>query len=172
MAQKDIKNLTVAELMEKGKVLDQVSDFYINIGGEEYKMTYDVKFKKSKQYLIMDDLVKFLEEGRERMELFDLVTPYTTLLILKHFTSLDVSDDIDEAVTLLNVLVDLDVLGDMLNALPDEEMIGTFEMIEDAVKSMTANINEFLEEAEKLELENPELLEADGKDVEKPESDQ
>lgn len=158
---KDIKKLTTAELKKQSKVLDATQEFTVTIGETEYKLTHDVSFRRTKQHALLDDMIVFFNEGGNRIELYELATPYTALLILKHFTSLEVSDDIDEAIDLMQVLVDLEVLDQLINALPEEEVVKVYELITATVDNLKTNLDEYEAEALALseQVENEEVKE-------------
>src|SRR5690606_19448145 len=104
---KKVKNLTLTELRKQDRALNSQTEHTIFIGDSEYKFKVDNFFRQTKQHRAMEDLIEFFNEGNKRVDLLDLATPYTSLLLIKYFTSIEVSDDIDEAVDLLSVLVDL-----------------------------------------------------------------
>lgn len=166
MTKDNIKKLTTADLKKQAKLLDAKRDFTIKIGETEYKLTHDVVFKITKQHQLVDDLVSFFNESGNRIELYELATPYTGLLILKHFTSLEVSDNIDEAIDLLQVLIDLEILGEILNELPEDEVVKVYELITRTVDVLKENIDNLEAEAlalsEKVENEEVKELLLDG----------
>lgn len=158
---KDIKKLSVNELKKQNKLLDEKRDFSVMIGEAEYKLTHDVKFRRTKQHELLDDMVAFFNEGGNRVELYELATPYTALLILKHFTSLEVSDDIDEAIDLLQVLIDLEILDKILNELPEDEVVKIYELITQTVDIMKDNFDAMEAEAQAVadQIENENVKE-------------
>ncbi|QPK89725.1 hypothetical protein IEN91_04550 [Bacillus velezensis] len=159
MANKETKKLTSAELVKKNEKLDEVQEFVVNIDGEDYLLTHDVVFRKSKQFLVIDDIIALFEAAQNRIEILDVATAYVSILILKHFTSLDVSDDIDEAIKLLNILVDLGALDKLMNALPEDQVIKMFDLVSEVVKNFEENIVLLEKEAEELsdKVENEEV---------------
>jgi hypothetical protein len=158
---KEIKKLSTAELKKQNKALNEKRDFSVMIGEEEYKLTHDVKFRRTKQHQLLDDMIAFFNEGANRIELYELATPYTALLILKHFTSLEVSDEIDEAVDLLQVLIDLEILDKILNELPEDEVVKVYELITQTVDVMKENYDAMEEEASSIveQIENEQVKE-------------
>lgn len=158
---KNVKNLTITELKKKNKELDSQTEHEIKIGEDVYKIKIDDVFRQTKQHKVLDDLIDFFNEGNSRIELLDLATPYTTLLMIKHFTSLEVSDDIDKALDLLEVLIDLDILGQIVNLMPESEVTKMYEVLSATVNRMNENLTELEEEAKSLSqmVENPELKE-------------
>lgn len=147
-----IKKLTIAELEKQNEQLDGQRTFTVTIGGTEFELSHDLVFRKTKQHKLLDDVIQFFSEGVKNIEVLDIATPYTALLILKHFTSLEVSDDIEEAIALLDVLIDLEVLDKIVNELPEDQVVGIYELLSNTVK----NIQETMEDAD---AETEELLE-------------
>ncbi|MFS0905807.1 hypothetical protein AB3N02_22550 [Priestia aryabhattai] len=174
MTQKDTKKvtkLTANELVKQGKKLDVQEEFVVKIGDADYTLSHDTYFRITKQHKVIDDLMAFFNEGNNRNELFDLATPYTALLVLKHFTTLEVSDDIDEALALMEVLVDLQVLDVLLNELPEEELTKVFELLTQTVDNVRTNLEEAEAEADRiLEMvqndEVKEMIEDNGEEAE------
>jgi len=154
-----VKKLTVAELKKQNKVLDLQREFSVAIAEQEYKLTHDVTFRKTKQSRLLEDVIAFFTEGASRPEILELATVYSTLLILKHFTSLEVSDNIGEALDLLDVLVDLEILDKIVNELPEDEVTKIYELLTKTVNNMNANIEEAERESSRLvdKVENKEV---------------
>lgn len=161
MANKEIKKLTPALLKEQVAKLDAVQEFAVKIGEEDYTLTHDVKFRRTKQHKVLDDMVTFFNEGGKKIELLDMATPYTALLVIKHFTSLEVPNDIDEALALLEVLIDLEALDKILNALPELEVQKVYELLTQTVENFRASLEADEEEAETFleQIENEEVKE-------------
>lgn len=158
---KKIKKLTQGELKKQVKKLNAVEKFYVSIDDEMFEITYDSVFRKTKQQKVIEDLVEFFDAGRFNTDLFEVATTYTTLLIIKHFTSLDIPDDIDEALTFMNLLIDLEIFDKTLNALPEDEVEKIYELLTSVINNMKANIEEAEKEAEALsdKIENQQVKE-------------
>lgn len=154
---KKVKQLTLAELNKKHKELEKQTTHTIQVSGEDFTLKIDNHFTKTKQGELLNDLTEFLNEGNNRFELLDFVFPYTTLLFVKHFTSIDIPSDIDESIKYLSVLTDLDILGDVLSLMPEQEVLNTYNMLEVAINTITEN---FIE-AEKQSEELSEVLKTD-----------
>ena len=157
----NIKNLTLAELKKQSKKLEAREKHEVVVGDTVYKVEVDTVFRKTKQYALLDDLVAFFNEGNRRVELLDLATPYVSLLFIKHFTSIEVSENVDEAIELLNVLIDLDLLNQILNLMPEQEVIQVYEILSSTTERMKGNIEETLAEIEKIreQVQNDEVKE-------------
>lgn len=147
---KKVKQLTLAELNKKHKELEKQTTHTIQIGEDDFTIKIDNHFTKTKQGELLNDLTEFLNEGNNRFELLDFVFPYTTLLFIKHFTSLNVSDDIDESIKFLSVLTDLDILGEILSLMPEQEVLNTYSMLEVAINTITENFIEAEKQSEEL----------------------
>jgi len=138
-------------LKKESKKLDETAEFFITIGDTEYKLTHDVYFRKTKQREVLEDMLLFFNSiGEDTMDDLEMASPYTALLIIKHFTSLDVSDDISEALVLLGILIDLGVLATIVNALPEDEVLKIYELLTETVNNIKVNIEEAEAEVEKL----------------------
>lgn len=158
---KNIKKLTLADLKKEGKKLDETAEFFVTIGETEYKLTHDVYFRKTKQREVLEDMLEFFNSiGEGNIEDLEMASPYTALLIIKHFTSLDVSDDISEALALLGILIDLNVLAEIVNALPEGEVLKIYELLTETVNNIKSNIEEAELEVQELsdEVENDIIL--------------
>lgn len=167
MAKKKAQNLNLANLQKEEKNIVSQTEHTLVINGSDYKVKIEDKFLKTKQHALLDDLVSFFNESNSRIELLELATPYTTLLLIKHFSSIDVPDGIDEGIEVLNVLINLEILGTILNLMPDSEVNSVYELISATVDRMTENIKEAEKEADRLSgiVENQEVkdLLLDGK---------
>lgn len=160
-----IKNLTVTELKKQVKKLDKQTEatVFVEIDSEKtpYNFKYDEFFKNTKIHLLLDDMVEFFNRGYVDSRLLELSTPYISLLIIKHFTSIEISDDIDEALSFLNVLTDLEILAPIINCLPEKEIIKLEELLAKTLDNLERNIE--LAEDEELvmldEIENDSVKE-------------
>lgn len=161
-----IKKLTLNELKKESKKLDEQREVLVNIGGSDYIISYDLVFRKTKQRAVLEDMLYFFKEiGAENIDQLEMASAYTSLLIIKHFTSLDVPDAIDEALIMLNLLIDMDSLGNILVELPEDEIVKIYDLLTKTVETLNDNIKMGAKEAELVEeeIQNKELLEfADG----------
>lgn len=156
---KSIKKLTPAELKKQVKKLNEVGEAIIKIGESDYVITYDLHFKKTKQHMLLDDLVKFFNDSKNNSEIIELATPYMTLLVIKHFTSVEVSDDIEEALLLLETLIDLEILAEIVNVFPEGELTKIYELIAKLTTDITSTLGEMEDKSKELheEVENDEV---------------
>lgn len=160
------KKLTLAELKKESKKLDEQKEVVININGTDYTIKYDLVFRKTKQRAVLEDVLYFFKEiGEQNIEQIEMASAYTSLLIIKHFTDLDVPDEIDEALLVLEEMVDMGLVGSLMNELPEDEVLKIFDLLTQTVNNVRENLEMNEKEAKLLEAEiqNKELLEfADG----------
>ncbi|AYP68256.1 hypothetical protein PQE75_gp223 [Bacillus phage vB_BcoS-136] len=136
-----VKDLNLSNLKKEVKKLDAQREVTIFIEEEAYKFKVDEKFRRTKQHKVLDDLIKFFNEGVIESHLMDLATPYISLLLIKHFTSVEVSDEVSEAIEMLNVLTDLEILEPILNELPEEEVEKIHELLVKTLENLKNNID-------------------------------
>jgi predicted HAD superfamily phosphohydrolase len=151
MAQNKIKNLSPTEIKKQVKKLKEQGEFYITIGEEEYLVKHDEVFLNSKIHKVLDDLILLFNEGRNRNELMEVATPYTTILIIKHFTSIEVPDDIDGALDMMTALIDLEAMDKIINALPESEVVKMYEKIAGVMENVKSTLEDGELEARELE---------------------
>lgn len=159
-SKRDIKNLTVTELRKQSRALNAQTSHTIMIGEDEYRIKIDKVFRKTKQHKLLEDLMEFLNEGNNRVEILDLATPYITLLLIKHFTDLRVPDNIDDAIDIMNALTDLEIFSYIVDLMPEDEVVKLYETVSTSVDRMNANIEELMKEAEDVadKVENEEVI--------------
>lgn len=146
----NLNKLTALDILNKNKSLDATDEFLISIDGDDFMVTHDVIFRKTKQQKVLEDMIKFFNEiDSFNAELLEMVTPYVSLLIIKHFTSLDVPEELEDAMNFLTALIDLGVLGKIINELPQDEVVKVFELLTETIDNIRKNVEEA--EAEALE---------------------
>lgn len=165
-AQKPQK-LTMANLTKDNKLLDMKgADTVTSVNGTVFEFTYDLKFRKTKQREMLRDIVKFFEEMMKEDVAIengdaDISAAYTTLMLVKHFTDLEIPDNVSDALATMEVMLDLGVLGPIVNALPDEEVQTIYDLLQDSLENLNKNLDQIdkeIEEASK-EVENPQVAE-------------
>lgn len=153
---KKVKNITLTELKKQDKKLDAQTETFITINEDMYRLLIDDYFRPTKQTDLLNDLIKFFGEARNSNELMEVATPYTSLLLIKHFTSIDVPDDFEEAIALLELLIDLKAFEAILNAMPEDQVVDTYDKLRVVLGEMTNRMEIAQVEAELIEsqLEN------------------
>lgn len=114
----------------------------VQLDGKDYSMMIDTKFSNTKVNALLDDLNKYFAQGMNKTELLDYASTYISLLIMKHFSSIDVPDDIDEALTMMKDLVDLQWFAPIIDAFDENEIVQLFEKIYLAVAQMEQAMTE------------------------------
>lgn len=154
------KNLTLTEMKKLNRKIDQKEEvtIFIEVDNEDgeteslpYTFTYDRRFRKSKQYKVMDDVLKLYESMDEHPELVDMATPYISLMVIKQFTSIQVPDNVTKALEILDILIDLQIFDKILNSLPEDEIIKFYEDIDKSIKKMGERLDDIDAETEKLQ---------------------
>lgn len=156
------KNLNLTNLKKEVKKLQSQTEHTLFINGSEYKIKIDDKFVKTKQHKLLDDFVAFLNESNNEIKLLDVASSYVTLLFIKHFTNVDIPDDIDEALDVLEAMIDLDILTKIIDLFPEKEVIEMYELLNVNIGRMAQNMEDTSEEAMRLAqlVKNEELKEA------------
>lgn len=159
---KKAKKLTIAELNKQNKKLDVKETATISIDGEDFEVKFDKRFRNSKKYQALDDIYDYISASELEPTILDNLTPYMSLLIIKHFTDINVSDDINDALDIMYTLIDLEIFDKVLNILPEEEVTKTIELFIEAMQNYQLELEKQLEEVEKIydELENEEVKDA------------
>jgi hypothetical protein len=167
MAEK-MKNLTLAELKKQNKKLNETEEHKLEVNGQEYKIKVDKHFRQTKQHNVLDSLVEFFNEAGSRPEILDLATSYSTLLIIREFTNLDIPEDIDDALDTMSVLIDLGLFGKIISVLPEDEVTKIYELLKLSIDRMNENITEAEKESDEIlsKIDNVQALEVfkDGKE--------
>lgn len=157
------KKLTVANVLKEDKKLDKKGVDSVFMDGTEYEFEYDLIFRPTKQEAVLNDVLNYYEHIDSRgIEILAFATPYVALLIIKHFTSLDVPQDFDEAILLLNVLVDNHILDEILNKLPNEQVKTMTDTLHNALEVFLENLEGNEREIARLlaenQIENDEVI--------------
>jgi hypothetical protein len=151
MTNSNIKGLSLKEIQKSNKKLDAQKTVYVQMEGKEFKIEVDEFFRKSKQASLLDDIVKFMTTVEDKGSL-DLSMAYTKLLMIKHFTSLDVPDDIPVAIKMLRMLIDLDLLDQVVNEMPEEEVTKMTELITENIHGLADQYEEISKQVKSKEL--------------------
>jgi len=157
------KKLTLDVLNKENNKLDVRVVGKIEVNGSEYEVEYDQIFRASKQQKVLDEILGFYEKVDELgTGILDIATPYFVMLIIKNFTSIEVPDDIEEAMNTMSVLIDLDILHKILNMLPEKEVEKVNKLIEEALAVFQENLaraeEEIKEKIESGEIKNAKEL--------------
>lgn len=168
-----LRNLTVTEMRKHSRRLNERIEYEIAVNEDLYKVEIDRVFRKTKQHKVIDDLISFFTESNEKPELLDITTPYMSMLLIKHFTNINIPDDVDGALDVLEVLIDLNLLGEILNLMPEKEVTNIYELLTTTVSRMKDNILDTYSEMSSAygEVENEELKELLQKNIDIAEID-
>jgi len=145
------KNLTITELRKQDKKFNEKIDVEVN----GYSLKIDKYFRKTKINKLIAELQEKFEDAQlNDYRLQELIFPYVLLLVIKHFTSLHIPEELDEQLKVLDLLIDHDLFTDIINSIPRDQM----ELVYDEIAKVTEGLKQFTEEFEKMVLENPDIL--------------
>ena len=149
------KPLNLASIRKEDKHFDE--QFEIEVQG--YTLKIDKHFRKSKINLLIAELVEKFDYGRaHNTPIESIFLPFSTLLIIRHFTSLQVPEDLEGQVEVLKLLTDNDFLEPILENLPKDQMNIVMEEVAKVTQLMNERIDEFANDLKTVELENKQLL--------------
>lgn len=114
----------------------------ITIGGKDYEVLVDQKFRVTKIQQMLQEALKNLVEFKE--EDLETTITYVTFLMIKYFTDVDVAkvEDFKEQIRVLNAMIDLEIFEKIANAFPESETA----KVNKHMMNLSAKINEFLKE--------------------------
>lgn len=147
------KNLTLAAI-KKEDAKQFNAQKQVEIKG--YTLTVDKVFRPTKITAMLREMVEKISELKAKkvsIEQLDFTT-YGLLLTIKHFSSVDIPESIEEQLRVLEIMVDNDFLVPIVNGFEPEEM----EKIYGAVGKMSQNIEGLMAKAKEIELENADIL--------------
>lgn len=159
------KKLTSSAVKNKREELKASLTKEVVVGADTYEFKIDRKFLKSKEVAFTNDLISFISEVSSDEKYFDLGQArikilsenFALLMLIKHFTSIDVPADTDEALTVLNNMADLGIFGEIVNSFPEDEvervMKNATVEIDDFNSKLEESLNKLREQTDKLEKE-------------------
>lgn len=123
------KKLTLSEIKKiDAKSFSGKKDVII----KGYSLTIDEVFRPTKiQELISEFIDKQLYIVENEIQ-FDQWLEYTLLLMIKHFTSLQIPDSFAEQIATWQLLIDNDLFADIVNNINQEEIKKMFNLIQAA----------------------------------------
>jgi hypothetical protein len=148
-----VKNLNLAALKKEDAKQFNVQR-QVEIKG--YTLTVDKVFRTTKITAMLKEMVeKVLDLRTKGVDINQLdFTSYGMLLTIKHFSSVDVPNTIEEQLRMLEILVDNEFLLPIVESFEETEL----EKIRSAVEKMSENIVTLLEKAKDIELKNADIL--------------
>lgn len=166
------KKLTSNAVKAKREELKASMTKEVIVGADTYEFKIDRKFLKSKEVAFTNDLISFISELSSDEKYFDLgqvrvkilSENYALLMLIKHFTSIDVPEDTEEALAVLNNMADLGIFGEVVNAFPEDEvervMTNATVEIDAFNEKLLESLTKLRAEADKIskELEDGEKL--------------
>lgn len=155
----NVKALTIEYLEELESLNTKMEEVIIN--GVSIKVCRF--FKKTEiRKLIMEALKIFYENKLDQKQTENTMFPYLNLLMIKYFTSLEMSGELDSQLRVMEILINNDLLVPILDEFPSSEK----DKVLSEFTEMIFKINEFIDNADgefdklvdKLDIENKDEM--------------
>lgn len=155
----NVKALTIEYLEELESLNTKMEEVIIN--GVSIKVCRF--FKKTEiRKLIMEALKIFYENKLDQKQTESTMFPYLNLLMIKYFTSLEMSGELDSQLRVMEILINNDLLVPILDEFPSSEK----DKVLSEFTEMIFKINEFIDNADgefdklvdKLDIENKDEM--------------
>jgi len=121
--------------------------------GDLIDILVDEKFSASKIRSLMTDIINNRVHITENKELQAI---YISLLIIKYFTNIEISDDFQKQIQTIEILIDLEVFEDILKSLDKKEI----ELINKTISKTNREMQEFFKTLE-LEENKKNIMDLD-----------
>jgi len=123
---------------------------------DSYELEVDEHFKNTKIVSLLQEFMKQTNYAKENDMEIDALT-YTTILILKYFTSMDVPEEYEKQIQMLSILTDLEYQGEnylniILSAFDENEI----NKLNTKMKEYAENLTKLVEEINKEKAEESE----------------
>lgn len=155
MTKDNVIKLDLKAIEKEAKVFDVWERGFINLNGKEFEIGVKERFQEMEIQNLLQDLLLFIEEATkvEEKTTIDLLTftqPYITTLAVKHFTDMDMPDDIYETIAVTKNMINLGVLEKIIRLFPEDELTKLMERVKEALTSTTHAINQLADESDKI----------------------
>lgn len=125
---------------------------------DSYELDVDEHFRNTKIVSLLQEFMKQTNYAKENDMEIDALT-YTTILILKYFSSLEVSNKYEEQIRMLSILTDLEYQGEtylniILSAFDENEI----NKLNTKMKEYAENLTKLVEEINKEKAEESEEI--------------
>lgn len=135
MAKNNVIPLNIKNINKEVKKIEKMSTGFILIDGKDYEIKVQEHFKETDIQELIKDIMTYVQEAIKVQEDsdFDMLNysnQYSSTLIIKHFTSLDVPDDVYEIIAVSKKLVDLEIMTKILDMLPLDQIQKVNERVE------------------------------------------
>jgi hypothetical protein len=153
------KNLSYANVKKEDKNLSE----QLTAEVKNYTFKVDKFFKESKiMDLIAEMLVKMQDAEKQGIDLKSIFIPYGVMLLIKHFTNIDVPENVNEQVAFLRMLIDQDLLGGIVSCFPQEQIESVFNKMTETLKERDAMADELAQRLDEIQKEIQDRQEALG----------
>lgn len=123
---------------------------------DDYVVLVDESFRESKFASLLEEALKKMNYIKENNIEIDFAS-YSLILIIKHFTDIDIPEDLDKQLQILNMLIDFGYLKTILNSFDETEMAKLNARLIEYGKNAEKLVQD-LKEKESLELEEGDII--------------
>lgn len=139
MSQKNINQVSLESLSQLDQEMDERIEIKLKDG--QFVIQMDKVFRVTKIENMLVDLVKFMQKAYKEIREVDEETikrfsRINEILILKHFTDVDVPDDELKMIKMCEILIDLELLDEIGQHIPQSEKEKIDRIIGDRLKNM------------------------------------
>lgn len=152
------KELNFANMQEEAEQLsERYEAFVYSENGEEYSLFIDHLFSNSKISTTLTEFAEGLRTSRlHEFEWGHISLMYAHLLIIRHFTSLDVPSDFKGQLDYMKHLIDLGLLSQVFELLPVDQVSIIYEKLGELVDNVEDQIRSLKNESKPI-LTNDEV---------------
>lgn len=154
------KNLTLAAVKKDDKRFEE--RYQVTVNG--YTLEIDRTFRPTKISAMLGEVIeKYDETKAHKQNILEIFTPYVILQMIKHFTSLEIPNGLDEQLKILDMLIDGDYLLKIYENMPKDQIDLVYTEIEKIVNRMNDNMADLSEKYKGIQITNKDIL---GLDIE------
>lgn len=137
------KNLTLSTLKKLDSQFNGKKRVFID---DDYYLDVDTSFRNTKIQLILERIIEVNQYiAKEEIEKFDMVS-YSLFLAIKHFTTLQVEDELSTELKALEILIDLDYLTKILESFGEENLKMFLDKLTQKLNNFSIIQNQLLKE--------------------------
>jgi hypothetical protein len=152
-----LKKLTFSQIKKKNKVYDEM----FHVVFDDYTLSINKVWSPIKINELIIEFVTNFEKDLKSAEAMEISTAYLYLLLLRHFTSLDIPSDVSKQLEWLEELIDSGYLVYIVNQLPEDQVVLVNNELRKALDNLNTNLPIIQDALSKYEFENEEIANVD-----------
>lgn len=155
MVKNNIVKLDLGIIENEASKFSEVSRGFISLNGKDFEVEFKEHYQEMEIQDLLQDLISFIEESTkvEEKTTVDLLTftqPYITTLIIKHFTSMKMPEDIYETIAVTKNMINLGVLEQFIRLFPQDQLTKLMERVAEALNATSDAMNELSDESDRI----------------------